>query len=736
MSNVAKYSLQKNLVAIRKHFQGLLEKSDGFLHQYVLGKNPDYGARSVISCAVLDQYDKPEDDPIDMLHSGIPLAQVCAMSFPFIRRWIYNYLENIFINNPYILMQKSVKNNEGVPRQAQFKELDHPMDLYTQDYIKKKIDNWLNTYESRFEPITVKLKSGETVPIVFTGRPYTTDPENINASTISKRYLTWTDLMYMAAIDVTETKTVWITRYPAVGHMSTFPSGIHVLSTINTMPVLIEGKVYPFYPVIDPSLPKDIVARSFNDTVTMSNMYLNAINGDYDGDTVSMRMPFLEESNEESRNIINSVKQYLNGQGKLVRYTKNESFLMVYNLTRESPNAAKADDITKGKFLALESKDIGIKKLAELFGTNYNKKTKSFYGPKYDVTTKVHLDAGEYTNKEAVDTTLGRLVFNKILIEPYVSDVVENGYVNESMTSGKTKKLFDTIGKALLYEKTTVDKLWPFLRAFEFYTTKGVTIFAPSYTSNILVPKKSLVAEKDKFFKENPNASIDDMVKMEDELVKKATKMIENDPGYPLFASDARGSVADNYKMMALFTGPVLNPITGEWDRIESDFISGFKKNEIATAGNMLINGQYPKSVGTAESGYITKQFNAVFQAVRVDDDGTDCGTKSYITIKLTDWNWKLFEFQNMVSGEKLVTLTDENKGSYIGKTIKFRSPMCCTGDIICSACAGRRPYILGLKNIGLQFSDLPNALLEQSMKKFHDSKVKIVEVEPDKLLL
>ena len=159
-------------------------------------------------------------------------------------------------------------------------------------------------------------------------------------------------------------------------------------------------------------------------------MYLSAINGDYDGDTVSMRVPFLVESNEESVGIINSLKQYLNAQGNLVRNVKNESYLMLYNLTKPDSTAGTADDIIKGKFLALKYEDIGVKKLAELFGTNYNANTKKIEDPKYKTGMKLHLNAGEYINKEAVDTTLGIFMFNKILVEPYISKVILDIWLN------------------------------------------------------------------------------------------------------------------------------------------------------------------------------------------------------------------------------------------------------------------------------------------------------------------
>ena len=725
----AKYNIQKSLVAIRKYFQSLIEKSDGFLHQYVMGKNPDFGSRAVISCAVLDQYDKPSDDPIDMLFTGVPLAHVCVMVFPFVKRWIHEWF-----NNEYGVASKAITYVDKKGNSAEH-ALDDVMAVYTPDYIEKQINKWIDNYESRFDPVLIPTVDGN-FPAKFRGIPYAKEPENPKAATISNRILTWTDLLYVAAVNVIETKCVWTTRYPAVAFQSTFPSKIHVLSTIKTMPVLLNGKIYKTYPIVDPDAPKDVVARSFSDTVTMSNMYLSALNGDYDGDTVSMRVPFLEESNAESEEIMRSPKQYLNSQGNLVRNTKNESYLMLYNLTKYDNTAGVASPEIKQYFLNLKADDIGIKKLTELFGTHCDLKTKEFIGPKYNSGMRVHLDAGEYINKTAVDTNLGLLIFNKILIEPYISKIIPNGYYNEVLVSKKTKAIFNLIGEAILYGDITTDEVWPFLKAFEFYTTKGVTIFSPSYTSNILIPKKELLKEKEEFFKKNPDASLAQVVELGDALSAKASNMLENDPGMPLFVADARGSVADNYRVMSIMVGNVLNPATGKFERIESDYVSGIKKEELAKAGNMVIDGVYPKACGTAETGYKTKQFNAVFQSIRVDKDGTDCGTKSYILVNINEGNWRQFEFQNVYDGSNVVPLTRDNYKKFCGHIVKMRSPMCCTNTIICSACAGRRPYILGLYNIGLQFSDMPNAFLEGGMKKFHVSTMELLTVDPDKLLI
>ena len=110
---------------------------------------------------ILDQYDKPSEVPIDTITCGVPLAQVCVILFPFIQRWICNYLTDQF---------ESVYNGKImaiINGKAQEVELDNPLERFTPDYIKKKIDKWIDSYESRNDPIMVPLKNGEEAPIYF-----------------------------------------------------------------------------------------------------------------------------------------------------------------------------------------------------------------------------------------------------------------------------------------------------------------------------------------------------------------------------------------------------------------------------------------------------------------------------------------------------------------------------------------------------------------------------------------
>lgn len=399
-----------------------------------------------------------------------------------------------------------------------------------------------------------------------------------------------------------------------------------------------------------------------------------------------------------------------------------------------------ADAATKQYFLKIKSGDIGIKFLTELFGwrsvIDPETKKPKFIPPKYKQNTLLTLHAREYINESEVQTNLGIFIMNKMIIEPYITRIIPGGYYNEVMDKKGRSKLFNIVSDALKYKKITPEETWPFLKAYEFYSTKGVTIFSPSYTEKILVPSTQYIKEKNEFYKNNPNPTVDQVVEMEEKVIDEAKKDLANDPGMPLYASGARGSFDDSYKNISFEVGPVFNPESGEFEVMRSNFMDGISKEDIPKAGNMVINGQYPKSVATADSGYRAKQFNAVFQSLMVDEDGTDCGSKGYIEVLLTEANWNSFEFQNIITDKGLVPLTEDNFKKYIGKKVKMRSPMCCLNTKFCSACAGRRPYILEMPYIGLQLNTIPNRFLEEGMKRFHVSKIEIDHADPESLLI
>ena len=82
------------------------------------------------------------------------------------------------------------------------------------------------------------------------------------------------------------------------------------------------------------SYDKNFISTYFLDTITLSNLYLSGLGGDYDGDQVTIKSVFSQEANAECERIMLSKSNLLNICGNNVRKTSNEGVQTIYMLTR------------------------------------------------------------------------------------------------------------------------------------------------------------------------------------------------------------------------------------------------------------------------------------------------------------------------------------------------------------------------------------------------------------------
>lgn len=319
--------LQETLVEIYDLLKGKLEKKEGMIRKNLMGKSVDYGSRLVISAPTFHA-NSYEDMGVDFYHCGVPLAQCCSLFTPFIISWVKNYFSQEFekSGNKYV-----IKNKKG---ELETVELDNPELYFNNEYIKKKIDNFIFSYGDRFTPIELPVKDkSKTVYFSFVSRQYVKGvPES--ESPIINRYATWCDILYQAAVDVTVDKHVYITRYPITDYFGTFVNKVSVMSTHETMPVYINGRLYENYPKIDLSKSKSEVSVKFVDTAVLSNLYLKGLGGDYDGDQISIKGVFSQEANAEAEKIMRAKSNILNICGENMRTTTNEGIQTLYSMTK------------------------------------------------------------------------------------------------------------------------------------------------------------------------------------------------------------------------------------------------------------------------------------------------------------------------------------------------------------------------------------------------------------------
>ena len=391
----------------------------------------------------------------------------------------------------------------------------------------------------------------------------------------------------------------------------------------------------------------------------------------------------------------------------------------------------------KKYLLSLTPEDITYELGMQLFADHVKKVDGKIVEEKsrFEPTDYFNLKAGEYFNKTDIETTVGSFIFNKFIIEPRFSKYIE--YVNYEVTDKGLGKLESELSQLLLTDVITTDDFADYLNRIQWLGMEFHEPLAASFTMRGLKPLDSVVKRREELIKENREAldkgDITVMSKIEKELVQMAEKEVGDDPSMDLYYSGARGSISNNYKQLSIVKGPVFNKTIGKYQFIQNSFFEGLRKEDIAAAATNVINGQYPKSCGTAVSGYKAKQVSSLGQAVVLRKDVPDCHTKGYIEIVIPASMKSKFLYRYIIDGDKLVMLDNNNIDNYVGKKIKLRSIMYCGCDSgVCLTCAGRLYEKLEIDGIGLTTSTLTGALLNLKMKSFHDTSVKMQTIDLD----
>lgn len=354
---------------------------------------------------------------------------------------------------------------------------------------------------------------------------------------------------------------------------------------------------------------------------------------------------------------------------------------------------------------------------------------------RFETYDSFRLRPGEYINKDDIVTTVGSFIFNKFIVEPRFANLL--GYVNDVIDSKGLGNLESRLSELLLEDKITTDDFADYLNRIQWLGMQFHEPLSASFTMNGLKPNKKVIKRREELVKQNKEAlekgDVMVMSAIEKELVKLAEEEVGTDPSMDLYYSGARGSISNNYKQLSIVKGPILNKTTGKYQFIGHSLFEGISKKEIASAGTNVINAQYPKSCGTAVSGYKAKQISSLGQAVMLRKDVIDCGTKGYVDIVIPKSMKNKFLYRYIIENGKPVMLKNENIDQYVGKRVKLRSIMYCGCDSgVCMTCAGRLFEKLQIDSIGLTTSTLTGALLNLKMKAMHDTSVKVNEIDLD----
>jgi DNA-directed RNA polymerase beta' subunit len=303
-------------------------KKFGVMRRSVMSKTTDYSARLVLS-APRNNVESQKDLMVDLNYSAIPLSAVCVISYPFM---IYQLRQ--FFNNEF--GGKIMYSYIDSKKQVQQVELLNPVLEFSDDRFDTEMNEYIHGYSNRFKLVKIPNKEGKDITARFKGYYITADQYAAGmretGNTI-ERDLTWLDIIYMAAVEAVKDKVAIISRYPIDSHFNQLYTMIHVSSTIETEPMVVNGEFYPWYPKIRQSDISGDTANKFVDTLSIANPYCILMGADYDGDQVTCKMAFSEEANAELKKHINSTAQFITLNGINGRTADKESIQAIYNLT-------------------------------------------------------------------------------------------------------------------------------------------------------------------------------------------------------------------------------------------------------------------------------------------------------------------------------------------------------------------------------------------------------------------
>ena len=341
----------------------------GLIRHGLMAKTVDYSVRLVMSAPDVAVEDI-DDFMVDMDHAGLPLSAALCNFKPFVMFWLRRFFENQFAGRLEYPIAINDTDTITVPL------LDYQI-AFSDTELNKQIDRFINGYANRFIPIELpvdkaafaeKVKNKELKTIdgrtlssvkeiehffvsltgfkLKTGEAYKKDNTYLPEQRLN-RPLTWCDIFYMAATDVSADKMVLVTRFPIDSYLNQYPTKVNIKSTVKTEPMVIKlgfddnEKFYKWYPMIREEDMYTNTSPLFEDTLSISNGLIAAMGMDYDGDTATVKPLYTIEANQECEKISKSKVQIIGMDGYTTRNVSKENLLCLYELTIQPDDSIK-----------------------------------------------------------------------------------------------------------------------------------------------------------------------------------------------------------------------------------------------------------------------------------------------------------------------------------------------------------------------------------------------------------
>jgi DNA-directed RNA polymerase subunit beta' len=448
---------------------------------------------------------------------------------------------------------------------------------------------------------------------------------------------------------------------------------LHRLSVQAFKPILIEGKAIKI-----PAMP------------------VHAFNADFDGDQMAVHLPLTNEAQKEARDLI------LSSHGILKPATGE-------------PVAIPSHDISFGIYFLNNILD-GAKGEGKIFSSRYEALL-AYENDLIDLRAKIKIPNPDYKEgsdaEKIIETTVGRIIFNKILPEGFP-------FINKHLTKPDLKNIssdiWDEYGEEVMVE--FLDKVKDL--GFHYATVSGVSwgmsdLRVPQGKKEIIEEASSKVEENKRLYEEGLLTSHErksKSIEIWNNAKAKLSVLVKNefddqDPVYMIVDSKSRGGWGPIDQMMGM-RGIVVNP-SGEL--IELPIVNSLKEGmtplEYFISTHGARKGLVDTALKTAEAGYLTRKLVDVAQSIVVVEE--DCKDKEGYVIYAEDGKITGESLGRRIKGRVVMEdLVDKNgeiiikKGKVVDKNaalkidaagiekVRIRSLIKCKSfDGVCRICYG-----------------------------------------------
>ena len=490
---------------------------------------------------------------------------------------------------------------------------------------------------------------------------------------------------------------------------------LHRLGIQSFEPVLVEGRAIKLHPLV-----------------------CTAFNADFDGDQMAIHLPLSLEAQAESRYLMLSTNNLLKPtDGAPITEPSQDMILGAYYLTMDvdaNENDTPEEVANKGTLGA--GKYFSSIDEAEMAYANHD----------IGVHAKIHVriahydEEGNETGHKIVETTIGRLIYNKGIPQDlgYVDrSNPDNEFEPEICFAVNKSKLKDIIARCIKVHGTDrTCELLDYIKStgYKYCTTAGMTVSI----DDVQVPeeKKALLEEGqtrvDNVTKQyqrgliTDNERYNEVIKIWEDITDKvADKMQANfddlNPIYMMSKSGARGNISQ-LRQVAGMRG-LMASTTGKTVEIpiKSSFREGLDPLEYFISAHGARKGLSDTALRTADSGYLTRRLVDVSQDIIVQED--DCGTDEGLEVyEIKDGNQVIEPLQERLIGRYPLhdiinpktkevicdtdhMITEEQANAIVAcgiDKVEVRSPLNCKSEKgICAKCYGMSLATRQQVNIG-----------------------------------